>query len=87
MVTVAGFYHFLRVIFWTCIIIYLFRFLVRFVVPWLLKRTIEKVQRQHDTSQRTSNVKKGETVVDKKPTRENNHRDDVGEYVDYEELD
>ena len=47
----------------------------------------EKAQGQQSSSKQYSNVKEGETSVDKKPRESNQSNNSVGEYVDYEEVD
>jgi hypothetical protein len=69
---------------------YGFKLISRYVLPFFLKRYINKVQdraRQHHQNQQQSNVKVGETVIDKKPLNTNQSNNNVGEYVDYEEVE
>ena len=46
----------------------------------------EKAQQQYGNHKQTS-VKEGETVIDKAPRNQRQSKDDVGEYVDFEEID
>ena len=47
----------------------------------------KKYKEQHEQTQRKDeNIKVGETVIDKKPSRVKESNKDVGDYVDYEEL-
>lgn len=69
---------------------YLFKIISRYVMPFLLKRFINKMQhkaQQQQNNYQQPNVKEGETVIDKKPTKSNQGNNSVGEYVDYEEID
>lgn len=69
------------------IIVYGSRILVRFVLPWLIKRKFEKMQGQYN--QRTEDTRtEGEVHINNKDshTSKKNHKD-VGEYVEYEEVD
>lgn len=69
---------------------YGFKLISRYVLPFFLKRYINKVQdraRQQYKNQQEPNVKVGETVIDKKPLNTNQSNNKVGEYVDYEEVD
>lgn len=69
------------------------RFITRFIIPIVLKRAVNKAQER--ARQRTSNyddtssdVKVGETVIDKKPRKPvSSNTDGVGDYVDYEEIE
>jgi len=47
----------------------------------------EKAQNQQQSQQQKSNVREGETIIDKKPLKTNQSNNSVGEYVDYEEVD
>lgn len=69
------------------IIVYGSRILVRFVLPWLLKRKFEKMQGQYN--QQTNNSKpEGEVHINNKTSHTSNkNTKDVGEYVEYEEVD
>lgn len=69
---------------------YVFKLISRYVLPFFLKRYINKVQdraRQQYQNQQEPTVKVGETVIDKKPLNTNQSNNKVGEYVDYEEVD
>lgn len=70
------------------IIVLLFRFFFFYVLPWLLKRKIEKMQSQFNQRTQQDNRKEGEVHVDKsQKTVSSVDKDEVGEYVDYEEVD
>jgi hypothetical protein len=69
---------------------YLFKIISRYVMPFLLKRFINKMQnkaQQQQNSHQQSNMKEGETIIDRKPQKEGQSNNSVGEYVDYEEID
>lgn len=70
---------------------YTFKFLVRLFAPFLLKKAVskmqEKAQQQYNNQQKTTNVREGETVIDKRPQSSQNSNNNVGEYVDFEEID
>ncbi len=86
----AGPMSFLRTIFIIILIYYIFKFLARLFAPYLMKKMVNKMQQkaqnQYNNQQNTSNVKEGETVIDKAP-KTSNSNNSVGEYVDYEEVD
>ena len=73
------------------LIYYVFKFISRYILPILLKRAINNVQsraqQQQNNNQQDPNVNIGETVIDKKPSKSNQSNNNVGEYVDYEEVD
>lgn len=72
-------------------IYYAFRFLARLFAPYLMKKAVEKMQekaeQQFGNQQKESSVKEGETVIDKRPTSNKESNKDVGEYIEFEEID
>ena len=80
----------LRTIAIILLIYYVFKFLTKLFAPYLMKRMVnkmqEKAQNQH-RNQTQSNVKEGETVIDRKPQKTTQSNNSVGEYVDYEEVE
>lgn len=88
----AGFVNFFRTILIILLVIYGLRFLARFVLPLLLKRAVnkaqERAQNRYDNSSYEKQPNVGETIIDKKPkTTNQSQANDIGEYVDYEEVD
>lgn len=80
----------LRTIFIILIIVYGFKIISRYILPFFLKRFIKNVQNranQQQQNQQQPDMKVGETVIDKKPQDTNQSNNSVGEYVDYEEVD
>lgn len=73
------------------IIYFAIRFLSRLFAPYLMKKAVEKMQQkaeqQFGKQQQETTVKEGETIIDKKPTGTKQSNKDVGEYVDFEEVD
>lgn len=73
------------------VVLYGFKLLTRFVLPWLLGRAVAQVKRNHRQQQSRHahhrSRKEGETVIDKKSKKTKNSSDGLGEYVEYEELD
>ncbi len=63
----------------------------RFVFPLVFKRFLgkfeERVRNQQQQQAPQTNEKIGETSIDKKPNSAKESNKDVGEYVDYEELE
>lgn len=93
MIQEAGFVTFLRTIAIILLVIYGMRFIAKYILPLVLKRAItkaqERAQQQNGNFQQSnSKTKVGETTIDKKPTQsQTSTTEDVGDYVDYEELD
>lgn len=71
------------------IIYYGLKLFSRYVAPILLKRAASKFEERVKNQQqpREPKSKVGETIIDKKPKSSRESNDDVGEYVDYEEVD
>ena len=52
-----------------------------------MKNFEEKARQQQGQAGSTEHVKEGETVIDRRPRSQKESNKDVGEYVDYEEID
>ncbi|PWG06340.1 DUF4834 family protein [Polaribacter aquimarinus] len=80
-----------KTILYIFIFYYAFKFLARLFAPFLMKKAAEtiqkKAQQQYRGQQQKSSVPEGETVIDKKPRNQQQSKDSVGEYVDFEEID
>jgi hypothetical protein len=91
----AGPITFFRTIGIILLVIYGLKFIGKYIIPLLLKRAVnkaqERAQNQQNNYQETteSNVNVGETIIDKSSVNNSKKKinDDVGEYVDYEEVD
>ncbi len=72
-------------------IYYLLKLLLRIFAPYLIKKFLDKMQqkaeRQFTNINEDNNVKTGETVIDKKPKTTKGTNENVGEYVDFEEIE
>lgn len=74
------------------LVYYAFKFFSRYIAPIFLKKVIDNVEKKYKAQQKQQNhrqdenVKVGETVIDRKPSVKKESNKDVGEYVDYEEL-
>ena len=80
----------LRTILFIILFYYVGKFLMRLFAPFLIKKVAEKMQeqaKQQYGNQQQSTVKEGETVIDKAPRNQGQSKDDIGEYVDFEEID
>ena len=77
-------------LFWFFLISYILRVLGRYFFPILLKRYINKKQSQFNQqfNPQDSNLEKeGKVSIKTKPKKSKNDTNDMGEYVDFEELD
>jgi hypothetical protein len=79
---------------WILIIIlgyYIVKWVARVFLPVILQKAVKnfekKAREQQGFQDPVSNVKEGETVIDKKPIQNKESNKNVGEYVDYEEVD
>ncbi|MEO9570475.1 MAG: DUF4834 family protein [Polaribacter sp.] len=85
----------LKTVFWLLLIYYAFKFLARMFAPFLMKKAAETMQKkaeqqfggQQQQKQQKNTVQEGETVIDKQPQKQQQSKDSVGEYVDFEEVD
>jgi hypothetical protein len=80
----------LNFLFWFFLISYILKFLGRFVFPVLLKRYVKKKQSQFNQqfSQQGSPVEEeGKVSIKTKVKKSTSETDDLGEYVDFEEVD
>ncbi|MBT4479069.1 MAG: DUF4834 family protein [Flavobacteriales bacterium] len=79
-----------RFLFWFFLISYILRILGRYIFPILLKRYIKKKQSQFNqqfNQQDSTLEKEGEVSIKTKPKKSKTDTDDMGEYVDFEEVD
>ncbi|WP_369047579.1 DUF4834 family protein [Tenacibaculum sp. UWU-22] len=80
----------LRTIIIFLLIYYVFKYLTRLFAPFLMKKMVDNMQEratQQYGYKQESAVKEGETIIDKKPKQASKTNDDLGEYVDFEEID
>lgn len=70
-------------------IYYLIKFLFRAFFPVIVKKTFDKMQQQQKNQQQQYQEKpEGEVTVEKNKTNKDHHNTkDVGDYVDFEEVD
>ena len=82
----------LRTIAILVIIYYIFKIFSRYIAPIFLKKVMTNVEKKFREQQEQQQHSKddvgniGETVIAKKPTKIKESNKDVGDYVDYEEL-
>lgn len=91
----AGPMGLLRTILIILFVIYALRFLGRLFAPFLMKKVVSKMQQRaqeqqqqyNQQRQKSTTTREGETVIDKKPNKTKEGNSNVGEYVDFEEID
>lgn len=80
----------LRTIFIIVLVYYLFKVLSRIFAPFLMKFAVKKAEErfggQFQKQQQEPAKKEGEVTIDKIPNTRTSNKD-VGDYVDYEEVD
>lgn len=80
----------LRTIFIIVLVYYLFKVLSRIFAPFLMKFAVKKAEErfggQFNQQQQAPKKKEGEVTIDKIPNIKTSNKD-VGDYVDYEEVD
>ena len=85
----------LKTIFFILLFYYAFKFLARLFAPFLMKKAAETIKKkaeqqfggQQEQQQQKDTVQEGKTVIDKKPSGQQQGKNSVGEYVDFEEVD
>lgn len=89
----ASFSEVVRVILIVLLIYFGFKLIIRWFGPLILRYILRRIGKkfgqhfnQFDPSRRPGN--EGEVTIDKKPkNKRKSKNDDVGEYIDYEEID
>jgi hypothetical protein len=81
----------LRTIFIIVLVYYLFKVLSRIFAPFLMKFAVKKAEERfggqfNQQQQQEPKKKEGEVTIDKIPNIKTSNKD-VGDYVDYEEVD
>lgn len=75
----------LRTILIIIIVYYLVKLFVRYVMPYIARYIIRRTVRNFENQQTQSQKNPGDINVEKAPPRKKS-LDDLGEYVDYEEI-
>ena len=86
----ASFIGVLNTILVIILIYYGLKFVGRFLVPIFFQKVVKKAEekfRQQQGFPNDDNSKEGETTIDKKPSQTKGSNKNVGEYIDYEEID
>ena len=71
------------------LIYYGLKFIGKYLVPFFLQKVMQNVEKKFNqqTGPNKDISKEGETIIDKKPIASKESNKDVGEYVDFEEVD
>jgi high-affinity Fe2+/Pb2+ permease len=65
----------------------IFKYVMRLLAPFFLRSIARKMERQfHQNAPTNSTQKEGEISIDKSPKKHSSNND-IGEYIDYEEID
>lgn len=93
MLQSASFTGFLRTLLIILLVYYGLKFLSRLFAPYMVRYVSKKMnerfggQFQQQQNQSEPKHKEGETVIDKIPKQDTSSNKNVGEYIDYEEID
>lgn len=92
MIQTASLTGFLEMLLIILLVYYGVKFVSRLFGPYMLRYLSKKMQDQFSASHQEANksepkYKEGETVIDKMPKQETSSNKNVGEYIDYEEID
>ena len=80
----------IKILFWFFFISYLLKILARIFAPLLIKRFADKMQErfnQQYQNSKTSPQEEGKVTLEKTNTSTKTKSDDVGDYVDFEEVE
>lgn len=86
----ASFTGVLNTILIIMLIYYGLKFVGKFLMPIFLKKAMQNVEKkfnQQQTDRNSYTSKEGETTIDKKSVNSREGNKNVGEYVDFEEVD
>ena len=93
MLQTASLTGFLEMLLIILLVYYGVKFLSRLFGPYILRYLSKKMQErfggpfQQPQNNSETKYKEGETVIDKMPKQEKSSNKNVGEYIDYEEID
>ena len=74
---------------WSYLIYHFLRFLMRLLAPFLLRKMSNKMNDQFNNAKSRTDKKRneGEVTIDKMPKNKKNTKSNIGDYVDYEEIE
>ncbi|MCH1547452.1 MAG: DUF4834 family protein [Flavobacteriaceae bacterium] len=79
----------IKFLFWLMVFYYLSRFVGRLLAPFMISYIAKKAKTRHAKSSRKSSFTKkpGEVSIDKMPKKNKASNNNVGDYIDYEEVE
>lgn len=87
----ASLQGFLRTILIIMLVYYALKFIGRYLFPLFFQKIVKnfekKVREQQSYQKPVDQTKEGEITIEKQPLQSKESNKDVGEYVDYEEVD
>jgi len=87
----ASFESIVRTILIILLVYFAFKMFIRWFGPIILRYFLKKIgskfQQQFNGQAPAGSGKKGEVVIEKKPKKGSTSNKNVGEYIDYEEID
>ena len=87
MIQTASLVGFLKTLLIIILFYTVFKYLLRLLAPFFLRSIARKMERQFNQNEQPINAQKeGEVSIEKMPHKETSNKD-VGEYIDYEEID
>lgn len=96
MIYTASVMGLLRTVLIILLVYFGFKIVARLFTPFLLRFVAKKAEQrfgqqfgdfQNPNNSNNRRTKEGETVIDKMPDKAKSSSNDVGEYIDYEEID
>jgi len=92
MLQTASFTGFLRTLLIILLVYYGIKFLARLFAPYMVRYMSKKMNEKfggqfQQQKQSEPKHKEGETIIDKMPKQDTSSNKNVGEYIDYEEID
>lgn len=86
----ASFTGVLNTILIIMLIYYGLKFVGKFLMPFFIQKVMQNVEKKFDQQQNKQvydKSKEGKTTIDKRPRSSKESNKDVGEYVDFEDVD
>jgi len=87
MIQTASLIGLIKTLFILLLMYTLFKYIIRLFAPFIISSLVRRISRKFDQSQSDSTqYDEGEISIDKSITK-NKSNNDLGDYVDYEEID
>ncbi len=81
----ASFTGFIKTLFWIIVVYYAFRLIVRLLLPYAMKKVVDKATTQFQNQQRAYQEQQYQSTAQQNQKPRETKK--VGEYVDFEEID